>query len=70
MATATSSVIKPDHEASRKHFIFNDHHDQLRESIALARAHQPLPANARVPSPSELLHVEPLRRAITAPAGR
>ena len=44
--------------------------DQLRESIALARAHQPLPANARVPSPSEMLHVEPLRRAITAPAGR
>ena len=44
--------------------------DQLRESIALIRAHQPLPATARVPAPAELLHVEPLRRALTAPAGR
>jgi NitT/TauT family transport system substrate-binding protein len=44
--------------------------DQLRESIALARAHQPLPATARVPSPAELMHVEPLRRALTTPAGR
>jgi len=44
--------------------------DQLSESIALIRAHQPLPATARVPAPAELLHVEPLRRALTAPAGR
>ena len=44
--------------------------DQLRESIALIRAHQPLPATARVPAPAELMHVEPLRRAITPPAGR
>ena len=44
--------------------------DQLRESIALVRAHQPLPATARVPPPEELMHVEPLRRALTAPAGR
>jgi len=34
MATATTdSVLKPDHETQRKHFIFNEHHDQLRESI-------------------------------------
>jgi citronellyl-CoA dehydrogenase len=33
VATATSSVIKPDHEASRKHFIFTDEHEQLRESM-------------------------------------
>ncbi len=33
MATATSSVIKPDHEASRKHFIFTDEHEALRESM-------------------------------------
>ena len=45
--------------------------EQLRESIALVRAHQPLPGTARVPSPAELMHVEPLRRALTTtPAGR
>ncbi|MGI8920345.1 MAG: acyl-CoA dehydrogenase family protein [Solirubrobacteraceae bacterium] len=35
MSTATTSdaVIKPDFAAQRKHFIFNEHHDQLRESI-------------------------------------
>jgi citronellyl-CoA dehydrogenase len=33
VATATSSVIKPDHEASRKHFIFTDEHEALRESM-------------------------------------
>jgi alkylation response protein AidB-like acyl-CoA dehydrogenase len=32
MATA-ESVLKPDFNASRKHFIFNDEHEQLRESI-------------------------------------
>ena len=33
MATATESVIKPDHEAERKHFIFTDEHEELRESM-------------------------------------
>ena len=33
MATATSSVIKPDHGAKRDHFIFTDEHEQLRESM-------------------------------------
>ena len=32
MAT-TSSVLKPDFGAKRKHFIFTDEHEQLRESI-------------------------------------
>ena len=32
MATA-ESVLKPDFQATRKHFIFNDEHEQLRESI-------------------------------------
>jgi alkylation response protein AidB-like acyl-CoA dehydrogenase len=32
MATA-ESVLKPDFNAQRKHFIFNDEHEQLRESI-------------------------------------
>src|ERR1700761_4649732 len=30
---ATADVLKPDHAASRKHFIFTDEHDQLRDSI-------------------------------------
>ena len=33
MASATSSVIKPDHAATRKHFIFTDEHEELRESM-------------------------------------
>ncbi len=32
MATA-DALLKPDHGARRKHFIFTDEHDQLRESI-------------------------------------
>src|SRR5918995_843881 len=31
--SATADVLKPDFAARRKHFIFNDEHDQLRESI-------------------------------------
>jgi alkylation response protein AidB-like acyl-CoA dehydrogenase len=31
---ATADVLKPDFGSQRKHFIFNEHHDQLRESIA------------------------------------
>src|SRR3954462_12914309 len=30
---STAAVLKPDFSASRKHFIFSDEHDQLRESI-------------------------------------
>ena len=33
MATATESVIKPEHEAARKHFIFTQEHLDLRESM-------------------------------------
>ena len=36
MATATtngSKVIKPDHQAGRKHFIFSQEHEDLRESM-------------------------------------
>jgi alkylation response protein AidB-like acyl-CoA dehydrogenase len=33
LATATSTVIKPDHEATRKHLIFTDEHEDLRESM-------------------------------------
>ncbi len=31
--SATADVLKPDFAAKRKHFIFNDEHEQLRESI-------------------------------------
>ena len=30
---AAADVLKPDHAASRRHFIFTDEHEQLRESI-------------------------------------
>jgi alkylation response protein AidB-like acyl-CoA dehydrogenase len=30
---ATADVIRPDHAAQRKHFIFTDEHEQLRETI-------------------------------------
>jgi alkylation response protein AidB-like acyl-CoA dehydrogenase len=33
MATAEQDVLKPDFGAKRKHFIFTDEHEQLRESI-------------------------------------
>jgi alkylation response protein AidB-like acyl-CoA dehydrogenase len=33
MATAESNVLKPDFEAKRKHFIFTEEHEALRESI-------------------------------------
>src|SRR5881227_2441408 len=31
--TATADALKPDFQSSRKHFIFTDEHEQLRESI-------------------------------------
>src|SRR3954454_14004417 len=31
--TATANVLKPDFASQRKHFIFTDEHEQLRESI-------------------------------------
>jgi alkylation response protein AidB-like acyl-CoA dehydrogenase len=33
VSPAADAVVKPDHGASRKHFIFTDEHDALRESI-------------------------------------
>ena len=33
MAATAESVVKPDFKAQRKHFIFTDEHEQLRESI-------------------------------------
>src|ERR1700757_3564466 len=34
MAATAESVLKPDHQTTRKHFIFTDEHKQLRESIS------------------------------------
>src|ERR1700732_3307847 len=34
MAATAESVLKPDFKTQRKHFIFNDEHEQLRESIS------------------------------------
>jgi len=34
VATATESVIKPEHDGSRKHFLFTDEHLDLRESMS------------------------------------
>src|SRR5256885_15045950 len=31
--TASADVLKPDYAAKRRHFIFTDDHEQLRESI-------------------------------------
>jgi alkylation response protein AidB-like acyl-CoA dehydrogenase len=33
MAATAEPVLKPDHHAKRKHFLFTDEHEQLRESI-------------------------------------
>src|SRR5438093_13633924 len=33
MAATAESVLKPDFKTQRKHFIFTDEHEQLRESI-------------------------------------
>jgi alkylation response protein AidB-like acyl-CoA dehydrogenase len=33
LSTATAPVIKPDHAATRKHLIFTDEHEDLRESM-------------------------------------
>lgn len=43
--------------------------EQVKQTLALIRSHQPLPATSRVPGPDDLLHVEPLRR-LSAPAAR
>src|SRR5215210_5791078 len=33
MAATDTAPLKPDHASRRRHFIFNDHHEALRESI-------------------------------------
>jgi len=38
--------------------------EEVRETLALVRAHLPLPAAARVPDPDEMLHTQALRRVL------
>jgi alkylation response protein AidB-like acyl-CoA dehydrogenase len=40
---STSEVAKPDHTSQRKHFIFTDEHDQLRETIRRWAINEVLP---------------------------
>jgi NitT/TauT family transport system substrate-binding protein len=44
--------------------------EQVRETLVLIRAHLPLPVTARVPRPEDLVHVEPVRRAVSQPRAR
>lgn len=41
--------------------------EQVRRTIDLVQAHQPLPATLKLPRPEDMLHLEPLRRALTPP---
>jgi NitT/TauT family transport system substrate-binding protein len=43
--------------------------EQLQQTITLIRANLPLPATIRLPRPDEMLHAEPLRRALKPAAG-
>jgi len=44
--------------------------DHVEQTIAIARAHTPLPVSVRIPRPDELLHLEPLREALKARSAR
>jgi NitT/TauT family transport system substrate-binding protein len=44
--------------------------EQVEDTLALVRAHLPLPAAYRVPRPEELLHLEALRRALSGAGPR
>ena len=44
--------------------------EEVRQTLAIVRAHTPLPASLRIPAPEEMLHLEPLRRALKATAER
>src|ERR1044072_7567925 len=41
--TSTADVLKPDFASQRKHFIFTDEHEQLRESIRRFAIKEPQP---------------------------
>jgi NitT/TauT family transport system substrate-binding protein len=56
-------------EASRKLYLSDGWvtADQLRESIAIIRAHLGLPPTLKLPRPDDMLHTGPLKRATQAP---
>lgn len=51
--------------ATRESYLEGGHvtSDQLRRTIELIRAHQPLPVALKLPRPEDMLRLEPLRRA-------
>lgn len=44
--------------------------EELQQTLSIVRAHTPLPSSLRIPSPVEMLHTEPLQRALKARAAR
>lgn len=44
--------------------------DQVEQTVAIIRAHMPLPASLRIPRPEEMLHLEPLQKALKARSPR
>lgn len=44
--------------------------DQVEQTVAIIRAHTPLPASLRIPRPEEMLHLEPLQKALKARSPR
>ena len=44
--------------------------EQIRQTVLIVRSHTPLPAALRIPEAERLLHLEPLRSALRAPARR
>lgn len=44
--------------------------EEVQQTLAIVRAHTPLPATLHVPRPEEMLHTEPLQRALKRPAAR
>ncbi len=71
-ARVTGDDFAERHEWSRRLYLENGLVTvaQVQESLALARAHQPLPPTIRLPEPADMLHLTPLRRALAAPAAR
>jgi hypothetical protein len=60
---------KPDFAAQRRHFIFTEDHEQLRESIRrfVVKELQPHPDRAQRPERCSCGGLEPLRRATQGP---
>lgn len=44
--------------------------EELQQTLSIVRAHTPLPASLRIPRPVEMLHIEPLQRALKSRAAR